>query len=220
MFSLLAGFFAGLVHVLSGPDHLAAIAPLAAKNPQASWRAGLRWGIGHSTGVLVVGLATLLLRGLLPVDLISRSSDRMVGALLIGIGAWTLRKALQIHSHEHAHGCTQHEHFHLHPTRDHLAPHAHGHAAFAIGTLHGLAGSSHFLGVLPALALPSNFLAAIYLLAFGAGTVISMIFFSYVVGAVAARFATSAWKAYRGLLFACSAAAFAVGAAWAAGWSF
>jgi len=29
-------------------------------------------------------------------------------------------------------------------------------AAFGVGTLHGLAGSSHLLGVLPALALPSR----------------------------------------------------------------
>src|SRR5438067_10364421 len=100
---VVAGFAAGLIHVLSGPDHLAAIAPLATKQSRGSWAAGLRWGFGHSSGVCVIGILSLLLRGMIPVDLISDSSDRIVGLLLIGISAWALRKALQIHSHEHGH---------------------------------------------------------------------------------------------------------------------
>src|SRR3982751_1551261 len=85
---------AGLVHVFSGPDHLAAIAPLAMKRQRGAWRTGLRWGIGHASGVAFVGILALILRGILPVDLISGWSDRLVGVLLIGIGLWTLRKAL------------------------------------------------------------------------------------------------------------------------------
>src|SRR5438067_13658001 len=103
MLTLLAGFASGLAHVLSGPDHLAAIAPISVKHPRRSWVAGLRWGIGHASGVCVVGALSLLLRGLIPMDLISNSSEGVVGLLLIGIGAWALRKALQIHSHEHSH---------------------------------------------------------------------------------------------------------------------
>lgn len=219
MITIFAGLAAGLVHVLSGPDHLAAIAPLAVKKPQGSWLAGLRWGLGHSAGVLVIGALSLLLRGMIPIDLISNSSDRVVGLLLIAIGAWTLRKALQIHSHEHVHDGDHHEHIHMHPPRK-SHEHMHTHAAFGIGTLHGLAGSSHFLGILPALALPSNWLAGTYLVAFGAGTVVAMILFSHFIGAVASRFAVSMWKTYRGMMYACSAAAFAVGGAWLAGYSF
>src|SRR6478672_463310 len=103
MLIVTAGIVAGLVHVFSGPDHLAAIAPLAMKRQSGAWRTGLRWGIGHASGVIFVGLLSLLLRGLLPVHLISNWSDRLVGALLIGIGFWTLRKALLIHTHAHAH---------------------------------------------------------------------------------------------------------------------
>src|SRR3989442_15739149 len=108
----------------------------------------------------------------------------------------------------------------MHGNREaHPVKHAHTHAAFGIGTLHGLAGSSHFLGILPALALPSNLLAAGYLAAFGVGTVLAMVLFSHVIGAVAARFKVRMWKAYRGMMFACSAIAFVVGAAWLAGYS-
>jgi sulfite exporter TauE/SafE len=219
MITILGGLAAGLIHVLSGPDHLAAIAPLAVKKPRGAWLAGLRWGLGHSAGVLVVGVLSLLLRGMIPVGLISNSSDRIVGALLVGIGAWTLRKALQIHSHEHVHDGEPHEHIHMHPARNGRV-HIHTHAAFGIGTLHGLAGSSHFLGILPSLALPSNWLAGTYLVAFGAGTVVAMILFSHFIGTVASRFAVNMWKTYRGMLYACSVLAFGVGIAWLAGYSF
>src|ERR1041385_2661218 len=109
-----AGIGAGLVHVFFGPDHLAAIAPLAMKRQSGAWRTGLRWGMGHASGVAFVGILSLLLRGLLPVNLISNWSDRLVGALLIGIGLWTLRKALLIHTHAHQHDGETHEHIHVH----------------------------------------------------------------------------------------------------------
>ena len=38
----------GLVHVLSGPDHLAAVAPLATASRERGWLAGWTWGIGHA----------------------------------------------------------------------------------------------------------------------------------------------------------------------------
>src|SRR3954451_7107763 len=154
---ILTGFIAGLIHVLSGPDHLAAIAPLAAKAPKRAWGSGIRWGFGHASGVLFVGIISLCLRGLLPIDLISNWSERLVGVMLIGIAFWGFRSALRIHAHEHAHDGEKHEHIHLHaPGKAHTSA-AHGvhtHAAFGIGTLHGLAGSSHFLAILPSLALP------------------------------------------------------------------
>ena len=52
------GLINGITHVLSGPDHLAAIAPLAVRARKKSWIPGMRWGIGHSTGVAVIGLLT------------------------------------------------------------------------------------------------------------------------------------------------------------------
>jgi sulfite exporter TauE/SafE len=222
MISILAGFLAGLIHVFSGPDHLAAITPLAVRSHRRACVAGFRWGLGHAAGVLFVGMLSLLLRGLLPVDLISSWSERLVGLLLIGIGIWSWHKALhtRIHAHEHSHGGASHLHFHVHAAgnvRDgnhERKPHVHGHAAFAIGTLHGLAGSSHFLGILPALAFASNRQAAGYLIAFGVGTVAAMLLFSSIIGLLATRFAVGGTRAYRGLMYVCSVAAVAVGVAW------
>jgi hypothetical protein len=218
-----AGIGAGLVHVFSGPDHLAAIAPLAMKRVQGAWRTGLRWGAGHASGVAFVGVLSLLLRGLLPVNLISDWSDRLVGALLIGIGLWTLRKALLIHTHAHEHEGERHEHIHIHSrggAKTHaLKRHVHTHAAFGIGTLHGLSGSSHFLAIIPALAMPSNALAVVYLGCYGLGTVLAMMLFASVINSLSMRFAGTA-KVYRGFLFACSGVAVAVGCIWMFGFGF
>jgi hypothetical protein len=187
----LAGTLAGLVHVLSGPDHLAAVAPLA-----RSWRAGALWGLGHSAGVIVVGLIALLLRGWLPIASLSSWSERMVGVVLIGIGLWGLHRAFRsrIHTHTHDHPQTR--------------------AAFAVGVLHGLAGSSHLLGVLPALALPGIAASLGYLGGFGIGTVAGMTGFATVIGLIATRAQLRGPIASRWLLSGCSTLALIVGITW------
>src|SRR5262245_8452511 len=116
MIALLTGLIAGTIHVWSGPDHLAAIAPLAVRRPQRSWVPGVRWGVGHSAGVALIGLLSLWLRDLLPVDLLSSWGERLVGVMLLGIGLWGLRKAFRnkIHTHEHEHDGERHVHVHVH----------------------------------------------------------------------------------------------------------
>lgn len=221
MISALTGFLAGAVHVWSGPDHLAAVAPLAVRRPQRAWVPGLRWGFGHSAGVAVIGLLSLWLRDWLPVDLLSTWGERLVGVMLFGIGLWALRRALKhnVHAHEHTHDGEHHVHFHTHShghAPEETGGHHHTHAAFGIGILHGLAGSSHFLGVLPVLAFPTKLQAASYLAAFGLGTIISMATFSWVLGAMTRRFAHGSVKVYRGLLSTCAVAAMGVGVFWMA----
>lgn len=217
----LTGLAAGSVHVFSGPDHLAAVAPLAVDSAQGAWRTGLRWGLGHSSGVILVGTLAVLCREILPIDAISSWSERMVGVVLIGIGLWGLRKALRtrLHSHEHTHDASCHTHVHLHDPRsahpqEQPKPHVHVHAAFGIGALHGLAGGSHFLGVLPALAFGTRADSVAYLLAFGLGTILAMVAFSWVIGAVTARYGDAGTRAYREILCGCSIAATLVGVYW------
>jgi ABC-type nickel/cobalt efflux system permease component RcnA len=168
-----------------------------------------------------VGLLSLWLRDLIPVDLLSSWGERLVGVMLFGIGLWALRSALKqnVHTHEHEHDGDRHVHFHTHGHQhgnDRESAHHHTHAAFGIGTLHGLAGSSHVLGVLPALAFPTKLQAASYLLAYGIGTVGAMVAFSWGMGLMATRFEVSGAKAYRNLLGACAVAAMGVGCFWLA----
>lgn len=218
----LAGVLAGLVHVLSGPDHLAAIAPLASDRRRAPWAAGALWGLGHSSGVLAVGLLVLWLREWLPVEALSSWSERAVGVVLVGIGLWGLHSALRhhLHSHSHSHGPVQHDHPHVHteaatPDASHReSRHAHTHAAFLVGVLHGFAGSSHLIGVLPALALPSAAASMGYLGGYGAGTVLGMTAFAGGIGWLARCARHHSADASRWLLSASSMLALVVGAAW------
>jgi sulfite exporter TauE/SafE len=219
MISAIAGLVAGALHVLSGPDHLAAIAPLAVDVRRCAWITGLRWGIGHATGVLVVGLLSLLLRDLLPLEHISNWSERLVGVLLIIIGCWGIRKAMQIHAHDHEHNGEHHVHLHMHgPKQSHerKEAHTHSHTAFGIGTIHGLAGSSHFLGVLPAIAFPHIADGVIYLISFGLGTVAAMSLFSTAISRMAGRFTQQTVNGYRNLMCCCSVATLLVGGYWLA----
>lgn len=225
MIAAITGLIAGIIHVWSGPDHLAAIAPLAVRKPIRSWIPGARWGIGHSAGVALIGLLSLWLRDWIPVNLVSSWShlistwgERLVGVMLIGIGYWALRKALRIHAHEHEHDGERHVHLHAHAHKiAHEQPAAHQehtHAAFGIGILHGLAGSSHFLGVLPVLWFPTRVQAIGYLTAFAVGTVLSMATFSWLIGLLTSRWADGSAKIYRSLMGACAASAIAVGCFW------
>ena len=65
---IISGLAAGLIHVLTGPDHLAAVAPLSVRSSARGWLTGARWGMGHSAGVLMVGLLSLVLREVLPLE--------------------------------------------------------------------------------------------------------------------------------------------------------
>ena len=219
MYVILTGILAGIIHVWTGPDHLTAVAPLAVRRPQRAWVPGVRWGFGHSAGVAVVGLLSLMLRNLIPVDWLSSWGERLVGVMLFGIGLWALHHAFKnkIHAHEHEHDGERHVHFHTHHhghAPEKAAPHRHTHAAFGIGTLHGLAGSSHFLGVLPALALPTTTQAVAYIAAFGAGTVLAMTLFSWGIGWLALRLTDQGAIFYRRLMTGCGVAALGVGVFW------
>jgi hypothetical protein len=181
--AIITGFAAGLVHVLSGPDHLAAVAPLAVGKGRSGWRTGLQWGLGHCGGVLGVGVLALLFREWLPLEAISSWSEKLVGILLIGIGAWGICKIFSRQAPE--------------PPK----------AAFGIGIVHGLAGSSHLIGVVPPLLFPSLASVCAYFTAFAAGTITGMLAFSALVGTLPQR-------ACRGALALSSCAAVSVGCYW------
>ena len=105
MLILITGFVAGLFHVLSGPDHLAAVAPLALADRERGWVAGWTWGLGHASGVVAVAVVAIMLRDMLPpVEALSAWGERLVGVALIGIGLWALRRGARIMPARHVHG--------------------------------------------------------------------------------------------------------------------
>lgn len=213
MLLLLSGVVAGVIHVLSGPDHLAAVAPLALGNRQRGWVAGWSWGVGHATGVVCLAALAVMLRSWLPpLDILSSWGERVVGVALVGVGAWALNQSRTISATKHAHGAARHEHLHLAKGPAWLRRIGHTHTSFAMGILHGVAGSSHFFGVLPALALPSTTASLTYIAAFGLGSIGAMAGFAAGVSQLGVRGHRTA--TLRGLMVTSGLAAVVVGTYW------
>jgi len=216
-----SGVLAGAVHVFTGVDHLAALLPLSLSRGRQAWRLGARWGVGHSFGVLAIGAVAVLLKERLDLALVETWGERLVGVLLVGIGALGVRRALRmtLHTHTHAHDGASHAHLHLHAKpaphdpATHEATASHGHTAFFAGSLHGIAGTAHLLGVLPALALPGALASATYLVAFAAGTVLGMAAFAWLVGTGGAQLGRGP-ALLRPALCAAGLVTAAVGVAW------
>jgi ABC-type nickel/cobalt efflux system permease component RcnA len=207
MLTILTGFIASVAHVVTGPDHLAAVTPLAVDSRKKSWIVGLSWGLGHTLGMLLIGLLFVLFKELLPIEQISKYSDTVIGFLLIGIGCWAIFRTYLRHSHRnrpHSHFHTQpflyaHFHKHTHHTgKVHSDGHSDGHdhehsgtvrqnvfTALFIGIIHGFAGFSHLFALLPSLALPTVMASVIYISAFAAGTIFTMVLFAFILGMVA-----------------------------------
>ncbi len=211
MISALAGIAAGAIHVLAGPDHLAAVAPLASGGRGRAWTLGLRWGLGHAGGVALAGLAAILLRGFLPLERLSSASERLVGVVLIGIGVMGLHRAMGLGARgadtESAASASASGGPHLH---------ARGRTAFGVGVIHGVAGTSHLAGVLPALALPRAVDGVAYLGGFGVGTIAAMVLFAAVTGSIARGFGNRGAGFYLGWLRGCCAVAIVTGGIWLA----
>ncbi len=175
LISTLTGFAAGAVHVVSGADHMVAMAPSAIRKPRVALKDGLAWGVGHSAGVLTLSMLGILAKDLINIELMSSYSEFLVGISLLIVGFSAIRTSLRvnIHTHQHMHGEeTQHKHFHFHSLGNKLHR-SHTHAATGLGVLHGFAGASHLVAIIPALALPL-FGAVAYLIAYLLGSVFAM----------------------------------------------
>jgi len=197
---LFAGILAAMLHVITGPDHLAAVSPLAIETKRKAWKVGLLWGIGHVAGMMAIGILVYLFREIIPFENISAYSEKLVGIVLIGLGIWTLLKIfreehqhkhphyheaqttpyIHVHSHDHQHA-TGHQHTHKHPQKGNLM------TALLIGFIHGIAGIAHFLLLLPVLGFESNLQSAQYIIGFGIGTVLAMSLYALVLGKIATK---------------------------------
>jgi high-affinity nickel permease len=169
----------GAKHALEA-DHVVAISTIATENRNL-WRSctiGICWGMGHTLILLVAGLGVLVFRLTISEDW-AKLFEAGVGVMLIGLGVsvgrtfW--RERWHIHSHTHADGSG---HLHLHSHREDLQ-HAHLHRfrleykSFAIGMVHGLAGSA--AAVLLVLSTVHSAAEGLgYLLLFGVGSIAGM----------------------------------------------
>ncbi|CAH9079247.1 unnamed protein product [Cuscuta epithymum] len=165
------GFFAGCLHTLSGPDHLAALAPLSiGRSRMESAAVGALWGCGHDAGQLIFGLLFLLLKDRLHIEVIRTWGTRVVGFTLLVIGAMGIKEASEVHTPIVA----------LENGYD-VKTKKVGFATFATGIVHGLQPDALMM-ILPALALPSRVAGAAFLLMFLVGTVFAMGSYTVFIG--------------------------------------
>ncbi|XP_058759117.1 chloroplast protein FOR GROWTH AND FERTILITY 2-like [Vicia villosa] len=166
------GFFAGCLHTLSGPDHLAALAPLSiGRTRTESALVGALWGCGHDAGQLIFGLIFLLLKDQLHIEIIQTWGTRVVGITLLVIGAMGIKEASEVSTPIVAVGLDS-------PVVENKKI---GFATFATGIVHGLQPDALMM-VLPALALPSRVSGAAFLIMFLFGTVVAMGSYTVFIG--------------------------------------
>ena len=179
---ILTGIVAGFVHVVSGADHLIAMVPAAINNPQKALKNSFSWGLGHSSGVILLAFLGIFIKDITPLNKFSNFAEFLVGISLLIVGVFAIKSSFQLsihsHSHKHDNGIAHHHfHFHLNEKRNN---NQHSHALTGLGLLHGIAGGSHFLGILPALALPLAS-ACFYLISYLIGSLISMNLFTCLI---------------------------------------
>ncbi|KAL0365676.1 UNVERIFIED_CONTAM: hypothetical protein Sangu_0665200 [Sesamum angustifolium] len=177
------GFFAGCLHTLSGPDHLAALAPLSiGRTRMESAAVGALWGCGHDAGQVIFGLLFLLLKDRLHIEVIRTWGTRVVGFTLLVIGAMGIREASEVPA-----PCVSLENVECDVSgyaavaSPSIAKKKIGFATFATGIVHGLQPDALMM-ILPALALPSRLAGAAFLLMFLVGTVIAMGCYTVFIG--------------------------------------
>ncbi|ESW03715.1 hypothetical protein PHAVU_011G036200 [Phaseolus vulgaris] len=179
------GFFAGCLHTLSGPDHLAALAPLSiGRSRMESAAVGALWGCGHDAGQVIFGLIFLLLKDRLHIEIIRTWGTRVVGLTLLVIGAMGIKEASEVPA-----PCVALENGEcdvggVYESRDSnpvVGKKKIGFATFATGIVHGLQPDALMM-VLPALALPSRVAGAAFLIMFLFGTVVAMGSYTVFIG--------------------------------------
>lgn len=201
----------GTLHAIEA-DHMAAVTAFAVRRPGAAsaLRFGVRWALGHGGAIVLTGTALILLGVHLPAGT-SHWLERLVGIVMVGLGAWTIRGARALHAHTHSHDGIAHAHVHSHAIAE---DHDHGHAVTAVGLLHGLAGSGSAVALIPLVGFESPASGILYLVLFAIGTVGGMALYGLVAGIVVGRTAASSVRLARLLAHVTGAFTIAIGLVW------
>jgi len=158
---LLTAVSLGFIHALE-PDHMAAVTTFVSRRPRPleALGFGLRWGLGHSAAILVVGSALIAL-GINVPDRVVSGLEFGVGTMLLCLGVWLLWTIVHGEAHSLAEG-------------GHAHPHRHGSGSIWVGMAHGLAGTAPLVAVVTVSVSSSPWVAGVYLLLFGLGTTAGM----------------------------------------------
>ena len=186
------GFLLGLKHATDA-DHVVAVANIVRKERniwQSIWL-GASWGAGHSVPLLILGAVILIIKdvALQRYETVAPYLELGVGIMLIYLGisaAWNVLRG-KLHMHQHDHGAGPH--IHVHASHQSSEPHRRAKPlhnsffflgkpvfrakSFAIGIVHGLAGSAAVMvALLP--TIDSTLTGLGYIALFSIGTMLSM----------------------------------------------
>jgi nickel/cobalt transporter (NicO) family protein len=161
--AILSGASSGALHAVTGPDHLLSLGPAALRAPTAAGRIGLLWGAGHALGTLLLSLPLLLLAQLTHVPWLATAGDRLAGAALLAMAAWSWR-SLRRDAGQALGGETR--------------------SPFWVGLVHGVTGAGALLLVLPTALSGDVARALLYLAAFAVGSTLAMAVLTHAVGRV------------------------------------
>jgi nickel/cobalt transporter (NicO) family protein len=139
----------GMRHALDA-DHVAAVGTLIEPNARLRGVTGVaaRWALGHASTLLIVGLALIVMGIKLPAHF-ETAAEVMVASALIGLGV----RRLWVRG-DHAHTLAR--------------------GAFAVGVLHGLAGSGPMV-LLAVSTVDQKAHALLYLVLVSVGTLLGMV---------------------------------------------
>jgi high-affinity nickel permease len=175
--ALAIAFLLGLRHA-SDPDHLVAVTSLVAADDgdtRGAARLGAWWGLGHASMLLLIGIPLIAFKSELPAWLES-GAEKAIGVVIIVLALRVIWKWLRgdFRAGRHPHPARSHRHL----RHGRGATHAHRRVrsprqAFAIGLLHGLAGTGAVVVLLLA-AVPSQLEAGLALAVFAPMSIISM----------------------------------------------
>jgi len=170
------GFLLGMKHALDA-DHVVAVSTIVSKSKsiRKSSLIGAFWGLGHTTTLLIVGIAILALKLVIP-QAMALSFEFLVGIMLVALGLVIVRKFIleKYHFHFHEHESSSHIHFHSHRRENN---HSHMHRPFLIGLIHGLAGTAA-LSLLVLASVQTIYQGILYILIFGLGSITGMLIMS------------------------------------------
>jgi high-affinity nickel-transport protein len=145
-----ASLLLGMRHA-TDPDHVVAVSTIVSRERSIRRASGIgiMWGLGHTVTVALVGGVLIAFELTLP-PRIGLSLEFVVALMLITLGAANLRRKSRSHGHV-----------------SHARP-------FAVGVVHGLAGSAAATLLLVPFVGDAR-AAALFLAAFGGGTIAGMV---------------------------------------------
>lgn len=185
--TLVLGFALGMKHALDA-DHVVAVSTIVSqhRNPLKAALVGIFWGIGHTTTLLLVGVAVIGFKLVIP-DQLALAMEFLVGVVLFALGfqiLWQYRpKKKHTHVHDHGDELHTHEHFHLRKEGGEVVQHhpLRQHRSLLLGMIHGLAGSAALM-LLVLSTIQSPMEGVIYILIFGFGSILGMMLISTLIG--------------------------------------